>query len=807
MSSKLISLIILYIITFQFQNTLSLIENNIVKKETANIELDQYVSGSISNLTEEISNYYKISLLNNTEKILIDWQSEYGCIYINVGDTLPKLYSTHFVHCSNEVNSIYSLNKNEILEKYGDENKTTLENVDIILGIGIPPFEISKNSFINYSFKVSSELNEINIIKINSDYKYICNLEKILDNKFRCIFIVVNTEINKNIILYSTSNNNLSISANLIDKEKYDNLDINYLIDNIPNSTYSQYSNKDKNFIFISQPSEIAKKYLYISIESNLEELIEFFVQSVTENYIKIPEINKYQFYKITDEKIHINLNLTEEEISFNLISLNGKASIYLDNNKFNVDDNSNKLILNLKNECNLNIENSNTDEYGFIFYINYFKKSNLNEINNEKINHLLFINNNFPLMMYTKIKDIKNAINININFYNLSNYNLSESSFIFEITFISLNELYQIKKYNSLIKTNNDLIRGTFNPYLLLGNIYLTPDEINKFNIEQNPFILININKNFEISNNNNDDLFEKIIFDISISQNNNLNIQSEKIYHFGKLNDDIVHIYKLGYNNNYKYMNIEFSFNNALMDFSIRTNNDGLYQFNDTRNIKIISSQWANGRELLTIENSCDYYLNIFIRKKSTDTRLTNYVFKYVNSNNTNNYIIIDEQLTYNSDKNQIIFNNLQKNLTNEKITYYLKLVKSSNYIESEAINTIAFTESKNNAYKLLNYNNNETQLIFPLNELELGIDYTYYVNIFACVIDNDNDIEYVSYGGKKIIINSEIDIEEYNGLILRLIIYGIIAGGLLLVIIILCFLYREYSKYIKLHKEDLF
>ena len=72
---------------------------------------------------------------------------------------------------------------------------------------------------------------------------------------------------------------------------------------------------------------------------------------------------------------------------------------------------------------------------------------------------------------------------------------------------------------------------------------------------------------------------------------------------------------------------------------------------------------------------------------------------------------------------------------------------------------------------------------------------------------MIDNDNDIEYVSYGGKKIIINSGIDIEEDEGLSLRLIIYGCIAGGLLLVIIILCFLYREYSKYIKLHKEDLF
>ena len=79
----IITLIIISFISSKENNkeANNLIENyySFYESYIINIELDKYISG---NITDDSINYYNISLVNDTEQILFDYQSEYGCLYI-----------------------------------------------------------------------------------------------------------------------------------------------------------------------------------------------------------------------------------------------------------------------------------------------------------------------------------------------------------------------------------------------------------------------------------------------------------------------------------------------------------------------------------------------------------------------------------------------------------------------------------------------------------------------------------------------------------------------------------------------------
>ena len=118
----------------------------------------------------------------------------------------------------------------------------------------------------------------INIIEINSEHKILCKPEKISDNNYRCILMIVNyndEENNKNLIVYSDAKKNitLNIYADYINKNEYDNYNIDYLNNNIPNNS-SMFNNSNPENDFIIIPDKESDKYIYLSIEMKLEATI-----------------------------------------------------------------------------------------------------------------------------------------------------------------------------------------------------------------------------------------------------------------------------------------------------------------------------------------------------------------------------------------------------------------------------------------------------------------------------------------------------------------------------------------------------
>ena len=799
------------------------------KDDIINIELDKYVSG---NITEDNFDYYNI-FLNESEQIFFDFQSEFGCLYIYINETSTFNSSkADFTFCSEGFDTIFSLYKNDILEKINKkEEDKKLDNNNIIVGVGHSSSENNNIEFI-YSLKVSLRKQKINIFEINSEHKILCKTEKINGNKYKCLFVITynidnNDNLqNENLIIYPSSKRRdikLNIYSDFINRQYYDKWDSKYLFKNIPNnnSTYTNY-NSEKEFIYI--PISISNNYIYICVESEKETTIEMYTHIFNKNdEIEIPNINEEKIYCFNQKSINLNFNLSEiDDISISLITINGKASIYFenyDNKKYITDIRENKLLLNMNlnkclnnhyNNCNLIIDNLEYNEkgnetesdLGYIFYIKYTQKKNiiLDEFMFEKSSKLSYDNIKFPIMIYSYIPNITSPININLLFYNLSNLNTNNINYNnninIDIMLCTSKDIYKIKNDYSNIKKYNT-IKGKVNYALLASNIHLSVEDMKKFNISLDDIYIF-----IYISNNDSDFIVQQLILGVTISQMNSLIYPSERVYHFGELNNEKKIVYRLAGDPKFHLMRLEIGINSNYIKWSVKRTNDNNssdYMLNDT-DLSFVTEKWNNGKGLITmyIERGEDIYLTLFKTDKSSN--LTNYAFKYINAQkngNFKNYINKKDSLSYSQNNKLISINKLNNLPISSIVNYNLKIIEEENYFENEIINTIAMTQS--NSSSNIKGINSDNQIIFNIN-CEMNISKEYHLNAYAQIIGDDLDIEYISYNGlliNKIIINDDESGIDLDTTEIVIIVLSIILISFIIISIICCIIQKRRTE----------
>ena len=243
-----------------------IIESYLNKDKILTIEPDHFVSG---NIIDNNIKYYNINiLLNDSDKVYFDYQSEYGCLYVFFDEKIIYNPSkSDFIFCSKGINKIFELSKKEIMNKI---NRTKIDDINMYIGVGHNESEINKKEY-QYSMKVSYSKPNINIFEINSDHTILCKTEK-FNESYICLFSIVynksdngiNISNEKNLIIYPKSqieSIKLNIYSDFMNKDYYDEWNSNYLIKNIPNinSTYTNYYSQQE-FIFINATSE--DKYL-----------------------------------------------------------------------------------------------------------------------------------------------------------------------------------------------------------------------------------------------------------------------------------------------------------------------------------------------------------------------------------------------------------------------------------------------------------------------------------------------------------------------------------------------------------------
>jgi hypothetical protein len=364
--------------------------------------------------------------------------------------------------------------------------------------------------------------------------------------------------------------------------------------------------------------------------------------------------------------------------------------------------------------------------------------------------------------------------------------YNIQNNNFNIEALILSQEDIYRFKLDNNYIIKYNNTIKGKYDNILSAANIHLTTKEMESFNASQDPWILIYISSNFNE--------VDKLIIGSTISQVNSLISPSERIYHYGKINSEEKIVYKLKGKAKYHLMRLELGSNNGLIGWSVKRNNsDKNYKSNDT-DLSFVTEKWINGRGLLTmyIERGEDIYLSIFPKKKIKDVKLTNFVFKYLNSaknGDFKNYIVKHDSLTYDRNNKKITINKI----TNIPFTFdsinYIKVIDEDDFVNEENINTIANIEST--PFIEIKGKISENNVNFFLLNMT-DPQKTYYINAYTTIIENFFDVEFISYAGY-ILTKEEYDPDVLNkdsnsGLMIA----SIVIASVILFIVIIRFIW---------------
>ena len=755
---------LIFLLGFSIQNNKNL-EQNIINdyyssfyfESTSLQNLDEFYEGNLNfNQSSTTLNFnFILTKENDSEEIFFDYQSEFGCLNI----TFDKgSHSAEF--CAKDKNNFFALN---ISDYFHDKSEYENNTINMHVKIEYDPLKYEEDFNFDYSLKVSLK-KSINILKINSEHKILCQMEKIENEKYRCLFMAVNNKTsndNKNLIIFPLVNENsneLEIYADyIINKSIYDEFNKESLYELIPNenSTYKNNKNGTK-FNFIRIPEVDENKYVYISVESNKINILELLSQKISENqesYSFSKNSNKIQLFSIDNNLAKIKLDFSYDDLSNNfflLTTIQGKSTISIGNDdktKYTTDEIESNLYLDINNDTcpfnNCQLTFDKLDE-NLIFYLSYYKKenNNLHELIHGKSSRLSLYDISKNILLYEHIPQTNNdkTINVNLQLYKCDKINNINDIFKVETLFLSQEEIHKIKENDSYINDFKNRTEGELNPLALATNIHLK-------NINANEsYLLIILTPNFNYS-------ISHMILGTTISLKDSLIYPAERIYHFGELNNVNKTTYRLKGNKKYHLMRLEFGQNCEDVKWSVKRTFEekyANYSVNDTE-LSFVIEYWSNGRELLTmyIEDGEDIYLTIFTDYNPKDNLKRNYAFKYINSGKNGdfkNYIIKDDLLEYDIEERTIKINKLWKSSpSNLLVNYFMRIIHKDNYTSNENLKSISLIESKG-IFKT-NGIVNEDDIIYNVKE-EIDKYQSYMANCYITVIDNYNDIELLAY-----------------------------------------------------------
>ena len=754
------------------------------------IRVNEYIIGNVDISTNEIiSQFYEIWLPHDSDRVDFDFQSEVAGLYISLGGRRPTTKNADFSLLPPGKDSILSLDKYSILEKAKITqitlpNSDSLEGLNLVIGIWTDKTDSIDTELFSLNVRLPNNNSFQDIIEVNTDQKILCNPIYYIDEKFNCLFMITYDEedVKLNIPLYvhASSVNQSALTyiyANFIEKNYYDEYNTEALKTYFPTKENAEYSTEKDNKDYIYTNLNSSNKYLFVNVISDKDDEI-FILTSKRilpsrffDYYLIYPHPSSEYLISATLEPLRLQF-FTYSSIFINIVSLGGEAIIKWSdarNNFYYLRGRGNRLALSssvrgsygeLIIESKVSSNNTITSSEGLVFYISHYiqnEEYNFNKIegNSEKI---VYKKRDLPIFLYNKIGYCYNDINIAITFKDFDknkNGEYKSSPFFIKCAFAKEDTIYELKG-NPESFLDNYLI-GKYDPVLKTAHIFVSKEIFKSYNIKPKeiPTVLISIDKSQTYIEQ------ELEIFSIitEINQNNNNVVPPENIYHYGKLGDEYSSFYKLRNDKDKKYMIIEISFNSDSLNFAIsneisRTNKTNL----------IAQYKKGKGKILLTINEGYNeefIYLNIFKKSSSSDNlELNNYVFKYSNVNNeeefldykildNNDILNAEEKTEFGTDKTFIecSFNKIDIEKNKANITYFLRAFDSQIYIEKESYESIAFMES-DYLYTVYEINPSDNNGIITLRANISSTDIL-YLQVIALVEEGD-DYEYISYKG---------------------------------------------------------
>ena len=768
--------------------------------------------------------YYYINLPHDSDYIYIDWQADSPYLLINVGEERPKMNKANFIFTPIGHDTVYKINKNEILIKGGLNNKQSLKDLTLTLGIYS---EINDNIQSSpYAFKIflpsKVEKDEYKvaaqIIHIRTDEKVQCLPFK-YKNKNICSFVSIFTEKegNINLVLYPRNfdGSSLNIYGQLVEAEPIERNNITEITKIIEQTFENEkYKYKEKNKYIYLEGLERTKPYFFIiSAADNSNSVIE--VLSSTNTYYN--DINLYpnpstsQIFAIRDYKVNLNF-MTTNDLLLNIVCLSGSGQLYWKDEKgkdkkYLLEGYDDRLILTSYTQDQasklvpLKVESSTSptiSKGGFVFYITFNPRNNIDQLKAENFTEFHYRTVKMPLYYYVPIK-LNQDWNINFNFYDFgikNNEILIYDTNLFNIwaTIISEKEANKARtEINYKPKfDSNKIIKGIFDS--TFGNIFLSKNDINKIykDTNQTANILFSIEK---LENINTE--FISLGFELNIYSNlktSGINSVPEGIYMTDKLshspNNKLIYLLQL--DKNKTYIRIEYAANSDLFKFALSINKTS--EKND--NFSKIKTEQKSGRNLITIKldnkffsSNNSLYFIVFSQEKNINSQLDYFSFRYTSVKEESSFMEFLAEDKRNVDLD-ISGNNYKLSFSPIALTnasYYIKAIYKDGLIQGEKIDSIAISESKG---KYLQMKNPSLKKLDPI----------------TCELDIDQEVSYIkvmvryNYNNQKLFyLYKPVEVKHNLNKTILYIIIGVCSVLVIIVIVLVIFIcfYKQKNK----------
>ena len=748
---------------------------------------EEYVIGSLY-LTDEseknaIFEYYSMAIPYDAEEIEIDWQTNIAQLFIKVGEERPNLSNKDFSYTNNG-NSIITISKEEILRKYKEIHpEDTSDNIaEIELTFGVYTQYYETFGFTQYAFKVHLQRKELNIYKVSSDQRTICQPDGIGGGKYRCLFIIIyqDTEIFNDLLLYAKSQNPsaiLNMYGNYVQSELYDSYDIEKLKLNIPDEGNAKYDTKKErtNFLFLEYGD--FNSHAFISVISDKPDLIEFYSSFKTFENIVMPNPSSPQIYSMDIFRKSLVINfMTRKSVSVNIKSLYGEGRFQFHNDQDQTfylrgdEDNLNYIIpattesderdFTLLGIENLRYNNPNYKNPGLAFILEFFLRSRdiqLDSVNMDEAKEVAYKEVDTPVFYYADVvdstKDVIGYVYLHDLIYNtidLEQRNIQNNEMEFKGAVVTKQQIYEIKKDMANIPLLS--IKGFYDSTLKAGVI--TIPKANFLSSGQSTLFLA-LTKADDAMHLK----FKSFRGEIGFSTVNGDSVVIQKLYQFGKLEGKGSSItYKLETNEKISnYVRIQFSANSKFVDFAISEKpgdmKNGTFQdFEKKRERGVVFVTFKRPAKAEYL------YLTVFAKEDAGNNKLYNYVFKYINA--LRKELFFEYKIVGNNPKIEVQGNQGKLNVTfnpiefeqsagtlDINILYTVKIIKKNCLIPNEKSDHIAITQSEYETaqqFKLTGLDKKTVEINKVVNDFD-------YAQVIA-TITQGSIIEYVAYQAVK-------------------------------------------------------
>ena len=774
-----------------------------------NIPLDEYIIGNINNLEKNqiIYEFYTVWLNSDAKRVIIDFQSDAGALFINVGNNKPNFNNNHFNFGPTGKDTIYTLTKEQILT-YANNNSSSLK--DIILTIGIWVNNTDSIYTTPYAFIIRLEDDTLkDIYKVNSDQKALCNPKKV-GKIFRCLYVIEYDYIStyNDLFVYAIANDqsaSLKIYANYIDAELYDMGDIKSLEKLIPTNKNKKFPTNKQNVDYLYIKEGLNKtSYLFISIEVNKNTIIELMSSFFLYQNGITPNPSSPQLF-VVKNNLDLTLNFPKEyKEMVNLICIDGKAEIYWvsdENNKYYLkgkDDRLSITSLNPNKEHKLiisakeQIENGN----GFIFYLNYnirINNFNIDALDLHKSIYYVYLDNDLPISYYAPLSTSNmkqdDFYEIFFTFNHLQNDIKKEFRFYENIAFdvnafiVKESDVYDLRLLPDMKVSSNVIVKGVYDQGIRAGIIRISETDIDNSNISkiERPYLYLKIDKTEEFKNIRK---YNKLGIETTALKSNSGVSISELSNQFGCLTkSEDERKYVLRINKSFKYMNLQFS--------CLEDNLSVLIEGRE-KDLKLEKTEYGKSFYSLQMQKQENNTINLIVRRNNNSTILNDEYFMlqytYSNDKANNQYSISNTTLKVIKRENSNLADYLIEltpvnNFSDYNITYIIRLMHDG---EMPKIPDLSMKFNKQNVKEYYNPIEKNNKLNLNITDINKNVN---YVQVIA-QIRNNEVVEYMSYD-----LTNQFQIEKISqnkgnqdndNMILIIIIISVVAFIFILIII---------------------